>query len=134
MKTYYKVLSHGLLSATTDADHLVTRYKVGEYVSSPEPLTPLCVFDDLECAKSFANQMKANYVYSCSIKGKYKKPWIPWFPYTKRENLGVSSLKEAIDYLVSLKKRKKKFLYLTECHLPSGTVCCSQVKLIKQIV
>ena len=126
-KTYYKVLSLDLRSIITDAHHLITQYKIGEFVSSPEPMTPLCVFSSLYEARSFAQSITRRFIiYKCEIKNKYRKPWIPW--------LGNSaSLKKDIQKLVKLKKQHKKFIYLVHEDLPYGTVCCGQVKLIKQV-
>ena len=118
MKIYYKVVTKSLQSAYSGVPmDLVTQYKVGEFVSSPYPETPLCVFERLHNAQSFMGFN--HHIYECHIKTKLKTPWIP---------RSIS-----INKLLKLIKLKKKYMDRVWKVLPIGTVCCKQVKLLKKI-
>jgi hypothetical protein len=120
-KIYYKVVTPDLRSIIINHDKtFCTQYKIGEFVSSPVPETHLCVFESLESAKNFA--YSTDKIFECNIKTRIKQPWIPW-----------SS--EDLPKLLLHIRLKKKFLRcdLVDRHLPMGTVCCKQVKLLKEI-
>jgi hypothetical protein len=124
VKVFYKVLMPDLTSTQRHDLNLVTKYKIGEFVCSPEPLTPLCVFKSLRLARKFRECQSLEYIiYECEIKNKYRIPWIPYKWDNKRVALDI----------VRLKKQHKSIEGLVYTSLPNGTVCCGQVKLIKQV-
>jgi hypothetical protein len=125
-KVYYKIVRDNLTSAIVWESNIVTQYKIGEFISSPIPETPLCVFDDLGKAKDFMEWEStiskfSHRLFTCKIKTKLKSPWIPNY-------LSINEILEKM-------KLKKRFLCnnLVRVRLPSGTVCCKQVKLLEEV-
>lgn len=127
MRKYYKVVTHDLQSAFVTNPIIKTQYKLGEFVSSPFPETPLAVFTILENALAFKNVYcgPSYKIFECEIKNRTKIPWLPG-----------NSLMISIPYIskiVTSIKKKKKYINLVCRNLPSATITCKQVKLIKEI-
>jgi hypothetical protein len=124
-KTYYKVTTENLKSMIDNELKLSVQYKIGEFVSSSVPETPLCVFDNFRCAKRFANNYGTEYkIFTCEIKTKLKTPWIPFFRFGTNKNLST---------LLSKIRGKQKFMDYVWTILPKGTVCVKQVKLLEEV-
>jgi hypothetical protein len=103
---------------------LSVQYKIGEFVSSSVPETPLCVFDSLMDAKGFANNYSNHKIFTCEIKTKLKTPWIPFFRFGTNKDLST---------LLSKIRGKQKFMDYVWTTLPKGTVCVKQVKLLEEV-
>jgi hypothetical protein len=129
-KTYYKVTNQNLMSAFVYDTKLCTQYKIGEFVSSPIPETPLCVFRDYEKAltyivTSFPTHYKNPFkIFECKIKNKYKNLWLP--PSCNPES-------DQFKIMLKLIKSKKKFLHTTALILNTNMICCKEVKLTKYL-
>jgi hypothetical protein len=124
MKTYYKIVKPDLKSIIINDKRLTTQYKIGEYVSSPIPETPLAVFSRIGDVRGFIISQLAPRpyrVFECKIKTKLKIAWLPTL--------------SNIDRILKLIKNKKKYLRysLMKSYIPWGTVCCKQVMLTKEI-
>jgi hypothetical protein len=120
-KIYYKLVNDDLRSVIIKKPHLVTQYKIGEFVSSPIPETPLCVFETFSYANNFKNCecLRGAKIFKCEIKTKLVRPWIPRYSTLNR--------------ILKLMKNKQKFLQIACRNLPSGTICCKQVKLLEEV-
>ena len=129
-KIYYKVVTPSLKSAWVSHTGLTTQYKIGEFVSSPTPETPLAVFETFKAAKNFKqiNLLFTAKIFKCNIKDKTKKPWLPG-----RTGIVYGSQEKNLRKIISLIKAKKKFMHLVCENLPNGTVTCKQVKLLEEI-
>lgn len=127
MRKYYKVTSKNLQSIVMNDDtELSTQYKVGEFVSSPIPETPLLVFKSLKDAKDFVRgYWYTDYkIFECQIKNRVRIPWVPDF----------KTFHDDIPKLLKLIKNKKKFLHILDLTgFPKGTVAAKRVKLIKEV-
>jgi len=99
-------------------------YKVGEFVASPWVGTPLCVFDNLKDASNFAEKWH-HQLYTCEIRGRFRKPWVPW---SQGGNAVV-----LMNTICDLIRRKKKHVHLGYHKLPKGTVCVREVKLLERV-
>ena len=120
-KIYYKVVTHDLKSAIIHSNKVFcTQYKIGEFVSSPVPETHLCVFGSLKAAQHFSSGR--DKLFECHINTRVKQVWIPW---------GATDLPK----LLSRIRSKKRYLQcdMVDFNLPNDTVCCKQVKLLKEI-
>jgi hypothetical protein len=125
MKTYFKVLTTDLRSCIISNSRFATQYKIGEFVRSPIPETPLCVFTSKKLAQKFAyaNIGTSYKIYSCHIKGKCPKPWVLF----NCNEMNILKIKKLV-------KSKCKYMnHVDTSFLPSGTVCAKQVKLLEEI-
>ena len=141
MKYYYKVVTvsrHGLISYNTGNDTFLDHnkvyldnghaivYKIGEWVYPKIDGTNLFIFDNLENAKNLCHRsLTNNKIFKCQAKNV--------------SNRGISTGKLGIETntlkkMLKLKKRKKKFLHLSEIErMYPGTLYCTAVKLIEEV-
>lgn len=129
-KKYYKVVSPEQCSAVAKNPLLKVKYVVGEWTTPRLDGTSLMVFDNLEAAKRFAIGSHS-LIYECKIKNPKKKGvFTHW--------LDVGSFKDEIpieiQHQLQLKKLKKKYFCGDLYRVPPGTVFCSAVKLIKEVL
>lgn len=119
-KIYYKVTDLNMCSRVMHTTDFCTKYKIGKFVSSPVPKTPLCVFETIYQALTFGYDRNSR-IFKCKIKGKRRRAWIP-----NRHN---------IDNILKLIKNHKKIYSsgLIDTVLPYGTVSCTSVKLIEEV-
>ena len=124
-KIYYKVTTYKLRSIICSDPSLITQYKIDEFVSSPVPETPLCVFETIEDAKKFCDRCGLRpKIFKCEIKTKLRKRWIPFI--IRESTFDLSSILRKI-------KNKKRFMDYVWTTFPEGTVCAKQVKLLEEI-
>ena len=120
-KIYYKVVTPSLKSVIMSCNKFTTQYKIGEFVSSPYPKTPLCVFKDLADVEHFTSTYlwEGYKIFTCEIENKYRKPWIPYDC--------------SLNYILELIAKKKRYIHLVYTLLPLGTICCKKVKLLEEV-
>lgn len=128
-KKYYKVVSLDKYSVVAKNRYLQVKYIIGEWATPRLQGTSLMVFDNLDAAKRFAIGSDV-LIYQCEIKNPKKKGvFTHW--------LNVDSVKDEIpieiQHQLELKRLKKKYFCGDIYKLPSGTVFCSAVKLIKEV-
>jgi hypothetical protein len=130
MKTYYKACHHTYddkyISAVNKEGDWCVEYKIDKWVRPNINGTNLMVFDSLEKARDCINKNRWYdiKIFECNVekpskKGLFSNPCLPHI------------------MLVALKQRlaRKKYRHLTGGFVPPiGTIFCTAVKLIKEVI
>jgi hypothetical protein len=122
---YYKVVNANLTSAWITTDGLVTTYEIGKFVSSPLKGTPLAVFNNIFAARMFSGIILNSKIFECHIKYKSRRPWLP--------GKGCFYADYMLNMLKKTIKQKRSIKDFMVTNLPSGTITCGQVKLIREV-
>ncbi len=137
---YYKVVKKNLKSAVVNGiKALAIQYKIGEFVEGKLG-SGIFVFDSLEDAKRFMNELNWNsprnntlssnyYIYEADTKNLVKTVF---WALSLCDLLTDNSCR--IIKILKLRKNKKKYLHLMRGTPPKGTKCFKQVKLVKRVL
>ena len=127
----YKVVSYqdGKLLSSFTTEWGTTLYKIGEWVQAPRPFIDygyyLFVFNNLQDAVIYANQMDLNYIYECEVKGRHKIVKLPDLidvDYTSYSKI-----------IIQLKIRSKISYHIARKFYPDGTELWEYVKLVRRV-
>lgn len=129
-KVYYKVLTDTLQSVIANNTLLSVEYRIGEWVKPNVEGTDLMVFNTLQAAQDFRESCYYQRIFECEVKNPRKRGVFVFWNDVKYGK----QLPQSILNLISLKKRKKKYLDKIDSALPNDTIFCSAVKLIKEII
>ena len=134
MKTYYKVVLPNLCScvfgcALVNDLRFCVQYKVGKYVKPRIKGTDLMIFDSLRNVNKFISKNYSHWNSVVVFEAHAK--------HVRKKGVFVSCLGAELDAIminkmIKFKKKKKKYLYLSD-EAPIGTLFAKEVKLVKLV-